>query len=114
MLIEGGKVEQVKESVHLGNLFTNDDKSDKDIERRVNAGNEVNGAFLAIMNSKSVSQSVQLAIKKNENRINAVEILSLRSMCGVSLKDRCRNSDVRERCSLKKDVVTRIERGMLR
>ncbi|GBP81485.1 hypothetical protein EVAR_86166_1 [Eumeta japonica] len=35
---------------------------------------------------------------------------SLRSMCGVSWKDRCRNSDVRERCDLKEDVVTRVER----
>ncbi|GBP50991.1 hypothetical protein EVAR_37148_1 [Eumeta japonica] len=36
----------------------------------------------------------------------------LRSMCGVSRKDRCRNSDVRERCGLKGDVVTKVERGV--
>ncbi|GBP61971.1 hypothetical protein EVAR_40979_1 [Eumeta japonica] len=48
--------------------------------------------------------------KKNESRINAVEMRSLRSMYGVSRKDRCRNSDVRERCGLKEDVVTRVER----
>ncbi|GBP06205.1 hypothetical protein EVAR_3564_1 [Eumeta japonica] len=36
---------------------------------------------------------------------------SLRSMCGVSRKDRCRNSDVRERCGLKEEVVNRVERG---
>ncbi|GBP05451.1 hypothetical protein EVAR_2978_1 [Eumeta japonica] len=29
-------------------------------------------------------------------------------------EDRCRNSDVRERCDLKEDVVTRVERSMLR
>ncbi|GBP51118.1 hypothetical protein EVAR_31843_1 [Eumeta japonica] len=46
--------------------------------------------------------------KKDEIRINAVKI---RSMCGVSRKDRCRNSDVRERCGLKEDV-TRVERGL--
>ncbi|GBP03576.1 hypothetical protein EVAR_101885_1 [Eumeta japonica] len=34
-------------------------------------------------------------------------------VCGLSRKDRCRNSDVRERCGLKEDVVTRVERGML-
>ncbi|GBP76936.1 hypothetical protein EVAR_53818_1 [Eumeta japonica] len=28
----------------------------------------------------------------------------------MSRKDRCRNSDVRERCGLKEDVVTRVER----
>ncbi|GBP91058.1 hypothetical protein EVAR_62007_1 [Eumeta japonica] len=31
--------------------------------------------------------------------------------CGVPRKDKCRNSDVRERCDLKEDVVTRAERG---
>ncbi|GBP34950.1 WD repeat-containing protein 13 [Eumeta japonica] len=52
--------------------------------------------------------------EKNESRINAVEMRSLCIMCGVSRKDRCRNSDVRERCGLKEDVMTRGERGMLR
>ncbi|GBP46579.1 hypothetical protein EVAR_21735_1 [Eumeta japonica] len=52
--------------------------------------------------------------KKNVSKIDVVEIRSLSSMCGVSRKDRCRNSDVRERCGLKEDVVTRVERGMLR
>ncbi|GBP46942.1 hypothetical protein EVAR_30974_1 [Eumeta japonica] len=35
-------------------------------------------------------------------------------MCEVSLKDRCRNSEVREPYGLKKDVVTSVEKGMLR
>ncbi|GBP87513.1 hypothetical protein EVAR_86550_1 [Eumeta japonica] len=52
--------------------------------------------------------------RKNENRINAVEMRSLRSMRGVSQDDRCRNSDVREWCDLKKDVVSRVQRGILR
>ncbi|GBP83185.1 hypothetical protein EVAR_59598_1 [Eumeta japonica] len=34
----------------------------------------------------------------------------LRSMCGESRKDRCRNSDVRDRCGFKEDVVDRVER----
>ncbi|GBP36547.1 hypothetical protein EVAR_8382_1 [Eumeta japonica] len=50
--------------------------------------------------------------KKNESRINAVEMQSLRSTCAVSQKDRCRNSGVGERRSLKEDVVTRVEQGM--
>ncbi|GBP50095.1 hypothetical protein EVAR_17356_1 [Eumeta japonica] len=52
--------------------------------------------------------------KKNGSGINAVEKRSVRSMCGVSRKDRCRNSDVRERCGLKEGEVTRVESGMLR
>ncbi|GBP28475.1 hypothetical protein EVAR_93422_1 [Eumeta japonica] len=48
--------------------------------------------------------------KKNESRINAVEIRSLRTVCGASRKDISRNSDVKERCGLKEEVVTRVER----
>ncbi|GBP12987.1 hypothetical protein EVAR_79323_1 [Eumeta japonica] len=86
------------------------------------------------MNSKSVSRQERLAThngvlnptlmcgseswvwqKKNERSIEVVEMRSLRSMYyGVSRKGRCRDSDVGERCGLKEDVVTRVERGMLR
>ncbi|GBP43316.1 hypothetical protein EVAR_31200_1 [Eumeta japonica] len=131
--IEGERVEHVKEFVYFSNLFTNDGNHDRYIERRVNVGNKANGNLLAVMYSKSVSRQAHLAIhngvliltfmydskswvwqKKNESRINAVEVRSLCGVCGVSRKDRCRNSDVRERCGLKKDVVTWVERAMLR
>ncbi|GBP20359.1 hypothetical protein EVAR_10624_1 [Eumeta japonica] len=49
--------------------------------------------------------------KGNESTINAVE---MRSPCGMSLKDICSKNDDRERCALKEDVVTRVEKGMLR
>ncbi|GBP73886.1 hypothetical protein EVAR_82715_1 [Eumeta japonica] len=116
IFIKGEKAEQVKEFVYLGSLFKNDVKYDRDIGSRANAGNKVNGALLAIINSKSVSRQGRLSIHNgvliptlmygseswvwqtnNESRINAVEMRSLRSMCGVSRKDICRNSDVRER-----------------
>ncbi|GBP46058.1 hypothetical protein EVAR_41411_1 [Eumeta japonica] len=89
---------------------------------RVHADNKVNGVLLAIMNSKSVSRQARLAIhngvliptlmygseswvwqKKNERRINAVEMLSLRNMCGVSRIDRCGNSNLKERVNLMED-----------
>ncbi|GBP49942.1 hypothetical protein EVAR_37025_1 [Eumeta japonica] len=52
--------------------------------------------------------------EKKESRIDAVEMRSLRGMSGVSRKDRCRNRDARERCGLKEDVVSRVDRGVLR
>ncbi|GBP52205.1 hypothetical protein EVAR_87590_1 [Eumeta japonica] len=132
-LQDGEKVEQVKEFVYLGSLFTNDGKHDRNIKRRVNAGNKMNGALLAIMNSKSILLQARLTNhngvliltlmsgiescvwwKKNESGINAVEMRSLRNMCGVFQKGRCRNSAARERCGLKEDVMIRVERGMLR
>ncbi|CAH1645106.1 unnamed protein product [Spodoptera littoralis] len=85
------------------------------------------------MSSKIISSKARLAVmqcvltptlmygseswvwqKKHESRINAVEMRALRSMCGLKLSDRVKNSVIRERCGLKDDVVTRIEKGMLR
>ncbi|GBP81757.1 hypothetical protein EVAR_62673_1 [Eumeta japonica] len=48
--------------------------------------------------------------EENENGINAVEMQSMRYICGVSLKDKCRNSDVTQGCGLKINVVTKVER----
>ncbi|GBP10868.1 hypothetical protein EVAR_5449_1 [Eumeta japonica] len=36
----------------------------------------------------------------------------LRNICGVSLKDRCKNSDLRKQCGLKEDIVTRVEKDL--
>ena len=52
--------------------------------------------------------------EENESRICAVEMRALRSMCGVSIVDRVRNEVIRERCGVKENVVTRIDKGMLR
>ncbi|GBP77341.1 hypothetical protein EVAR_54713_1 [Eumeta japonica] len=51
--------------------------------------------------------------KKNDSRINAVETGSLRSMCAVSRKDRCRNSDVRKRSIERMCVMERSARVAL-
>ncbi|GBP17756.1 hypothetical protein EVAR_102614_1 [Eumeta japonica] len=53
--------------------------------------------------------SIDSSATKNESKTNGVEMRSLRRMCGVSRKKRCRNSDVRW-CDLKEDEVTRVER----
>ncbi|CAK1597415.1 unnamed protein product [Parnassius mnemosyne] len=102
--IEGELVEQVDEFVYLGCVFSRDGRYDKDIERRVNAGNRVNGALHSIVKSQNVSKKARMAIhnavlvptlmygseswvwqKKHESRINAVEMRSLRSMLGMKL-----------------------------
>ena len=52
--------------------------------------------------------------KKHESKINAVEMRALRSMCGVKLTDRVRNNVIRDKCGLKDDIMTKIERHKLR
>lgn len=43
--------------------------------------------------------------KRHESRINTVEMHSLRSLTGINLIDRVRNSVIRERCVVKENIV---------
>ncbi|GBP34263.1 hypothetical protein EVAR_13401_1 [Eumeta japonica] len=61
ILIGGEKGGKVKELVYSGSQYTNNSKHDRDIERRLNAGNKVNGTLLAIINSKSVVRQARMA-----------------------------------------------------
>ncbi|GBO99331.1 hypothetical protein EVAR_575_1 [Eumeta japonica] len=75
ILIEGEKVEQVKEFVYLGSLFTSDGKNQR-YRKESECGNKMNRALLAVMNSKSVSRRARLAIH------NGVPIPTFTSMYG--------------------------------
>ena len=80
--------------VYLGRLFSRDGKYEMDVERRIAAGNRVNGALAALMRRRNVSTAARLAVhnavlvptllndsktwvlqKKNERKMNAVENL---------------------------------------
>ena len=53
-------------------------------------------------------------LKKDESGINAVEMRSLRRMCGRTLRDRVRNTEIRELCDSKKSVITGMKVNKLR
>jgi hypothetical protein len=117
--INGEKVEQIKEYVYLGSVLTRDGKCDSDIERRVNAGNKVNGALHAFISSRVVSKKSQLAVHGGVllptlmYESESWEKRALRSMIRLKLSDRVRNEVIRDECGVKKDVVTKIEKNML-
>jgi hypothetical protein len=52
--------------------------------------------------------------EKHTSRVNVVEMRALRSMIGVKLNDRVRDEAIKEECDVKEDVVTKIEKNMLR
>ena len=123
-------------------MFTRDCKIDADVERRVNAGNKVNGGIHAVVINHTAHNGVLVPTfmygsecwvrqAKHESRItythnitlvipeglgrdvpNAVDIRSLRSMCGVTFNDRLRNEVIRDRCGVI-DVVKTIKRVCL-
>lgn len=56
--MNGGSLEQVDEFVYLGSVFAKDGGVDKDVDRRVNAGNLIKGGLNAVVaNEKFVDGS---------------------------------------------------------
>ena len=83
----------MNEVVYLGNMFIRGGTYEVDVERRIAAGNRVNGTLYALMGRRSVSTAAHLAVhnavlvptllygsetwvlqKKNERKMNAVEM----------------------------------------
>ena len=81
-------------------------RHDMDVERRIAAANTVNDALAALMRRRNVSTAARLAVhnavlvptllydsetwvlqKKNKRKMNAVEMRSIRRICGVSVAD---------------------------
>ncbi|GBP27693.1 hypothetical protein EVAR_12739_1 [Eumeta japonica] len=113
--IEDERIKQVEEFVYLGYLFINDGIHNTNMERRVNAGNKLNGTLLAIMNSKIISRQAHFNIhsgvlipklmygcenwvwqKKNKSGIKTMEMRSLRSTYGVSQKVKYTRTEMSE------------------
>ena len=89
-----------------------------DVEKRIAANNRVNGVLAALMRRRNVSTAARLVVfnavlvptllygsetwelqKKNEKKMNTVEMRSLRRICGVSFADRIRNEKIHRMAS---------------
>ena len=51
---------------------------------------------------------------KVKNRMDVAEMLCLRSMCGVTRRDRVKNEEIRRRCGLQRSLSERGEAAVLR
>ena len=126
-------LEQLNEIVYLGSMFARDGKCDTDVERRVTAGSKVNGALAGLLESQSITRKARLAVhnavlvptllygseawvcqKKHESKVNAVEMRSLRKLCGVTLADQIRNEEIRRMAGFKESVIIKMHKGMVR
>ena len=107
----------MNEVVYLESLFSRDGRYEMDAERRIAVGNRVKGALAVEIVSTAARCNAGLAAtllygsktwllqKKNEIKINTVEIGSLRTICGFSLSDR----PIRERYT-EWQILARIQR----
>ena len=75
------------------------------MERRISARYRANGALAALMRRRNVSTAAFVPTllydgetwvlqKKNERKVNGVQMRSLCRICGVSLADRIRNEEI--------------------
>ena len=51
---------------------------------------------------------------KERNNLEVFEMKGLRSMCGLSIRDRVRNVRIRERCGWERDLLSRYEQNVLK
>src|SRR5215469_591497 len=51
---------------------------------------------------------------KERNNLEVFEVKGLRSMCGLSIRDRVRNVIIRERCGWERDLFSRYEQNVLK
>ena len=104
-----------------------------DVERSIAAGNKVNEALTTLMRRRNVSTTARLTVhnvmlvptllygsetwvlqkQKNERKMNAVEMRSLRRMCGVSLADRICNQEIHRMAGTSEDVTVRMKKNVL-
>ena len=61
-LVLNKKLEQMNEVIYLRSMLSRDGRYEMDVERRIVAGNRVNGALPALMRRRKVSTAARLAV----------------------------------------------------
>ena len=106
-------------------MFSRDKRYGIGAVRHITAGNRVNDALAALMGRRYVSTAARLAVhnaalvpmlillKKNERKMNAMEMRFFRKICGVSLSGRIRNEEIHRMAGTSDDIMVRIKRNVL-
>jgi exonuclease III len=123
----------VEEFKYLGVLFTNEGKMEREIDRRIGAASAVKRAlYRSVVVKRELSQKAKLSIyrsiyvptliyghelwvvtERTRSRIQAAEMSFLRSVSGLSLRDRVRSSVIRGGLRVE-PLLLHVERSQLR
>ena len=124
---------QVEEFKYLGILFTSDGRREREIDRRIGAASAVMRTLhRSVVVKRELSRKAKLSIYRSvyvpiltyghelwvmtermRSRVQAAEMSFLRRVSGLSLRDRVRNSDIRERLGVE-PLLLHVERSQLR
>ena len=131
--LDGEVLEEVDQFKYLGSVIAADGGVEADVRHRVNEGCKVLGAIKGVMKNRGLGMDVKKVwyekvivptvmysselwgMKVSERRrLNVFEMKCLRSMAGVSMLDRLRNEEVRERTGVRKELAGRVDMNVLR
>ena len=131
--LNGVRLEEVSEFKYLGSHVTADGSMEKEVGYRVSEGSKVMGAVRGVMRGRSLSMDAKKCLyekvivptvtygaetwsvrEAERKRLDVFEMRCLRSMVGVTLMDRVRNEEVRERAGVSVPLSARVDRMTLR
>jgi len=130
--IDGTELNQVEQFTYLGGVISQDARCEADIRRRVNLATGVASSLNTVWESRDISVKTKVRVYEalvmsvllynsetwtmkgtDESRLRVFEMSVLRRICGVSLRDRWRNEEIKARLEIECDVVEAIRRRRL-
>ena len=117
---------------YLGGVISSDGSCERDIGRRIGLATGVVSSLSSIWASKELSQQTKIRVYQtlvlsiltynsetwtlkvtDMHRLRVFEMAVLRRICGVGLRDRWRNEDIKGRLGISEDIVRIIQRKRL-
>ena len=126
------ELNQVENFTYLGGVISQDARCEQDIRRRINLTTGVASSLHTVWNERDISLKTKVRVYEtlvlsvllynaetwtmkaaDDSRVRAFEMSVLRRICGVSLRDKWRNSDIKAHLETESDVVEKIRRRRL-
>ena len=130
--IDDTELKQVEDFTYLGGVISSDGRCEHDIGRRIGLATGAASALNTIWASKEIRNDTKVRVYEtlvlsillynsetwtlkevDKNRLRVFEMSILRRICGVTLRDRWRNDDIRVLLRIELDIVARIQRRRL-
>ena len=131
--LNGEPLEKVDSFKYLGSVIAADGKVETEVKVRVNEAGRVHGGLRKILKSRSLHMKVKRKLYEGivvptalygaetwsmgtaeKRRLNVLEMRCLRSMCGVTRRDRIRNEEIRRRTGVPRGLAGRADQCLLR
>jgi hypothetical protein len=131
--LNNDNLEEVSVFRYLGVDLAANGRMEEESKHRINEGMKVIGALKKVWKGRQLNMRVKREMYERivvptvlyghecwtmnaemRRKLNVCEMKALRAICNVSVLDRIRNEEIRERCGCEESIVKKAERGILR